>query len=327
MTDSTEMSSTTRPSQTRTPDFFIVGHPKSGTTALYEMLRRHPQIFMPELKETQFFARELHPRAQPSHMHPETLEEYLCLFKSAKPGQRKGEASPSYIRSHFAAARIADLRPDARIIVIFREPASYLRSMHLELLRDHVETETDLRKALDLEMVNRDTAAQSRTYRIERPVYADRVRYVDQLRRYHAVFPPEQVLILIYEDFRRDNEATVRGVLRFLEVDDTSQLEMVDANPTVRVRSPRTYEFVRSLYLGEGTAGRMGKAAIKALTPRRLRRDAHTAIRQRILFGEPRAPDEELMRDLRKRFKPEVIALSEYLRRDVAMLWGYDSIE
>jgi len=322
MTDSTESSSATRtPSQTRTPDFFIVGHAKSGTTALYEMLRRHPQIFMPELKETQFFARELHPRAQPSLRHPETLEQYISLFKDAKPEQRAGEASPSYIRSLTAAKRIRELRSDARIIVILREPASFLRSLHMELLQDHVETETDLGKAIALSEVRRED-----DFPIQQPVYAERVRYVEQLRRFHAEFPPEQVLVLIYEDFRSDNEGSVRRVLRFLDVDDTVAIEVMQANPTVRVRSPRMYELVRSLYLGEGRVGRAAKAAIKALMPRRLRRKAHTTVRRRLLFGQPRDPDEELMLELRRRFQAEVVALSEYLDRDLVTLWGYDRV-
>jgi hypothetical protein len=322
MTDSTETSSATRtPPQTRTPDFFIVGHAKSGTTALYEMLRRHPQIFMPELKETQFFARELHPRAQPSHRHPETLEQYLSLFADAKPEQRAGEASPSYIRSLTAAKRIRELRSDARIIVILREPASFLRSLHLELLQDHVETEIDLGKAIALSEVRRED-----DFPIQQPVYAERVRYVEQLRRYHAEFPPEQVLVLIYDDFRRDNEGTVRRVLRFLDVDDTVAIEVMQANPTVRVRSPRMYELVRSLYLGQGRLGAAAKAAIKSLTPRRLRRKAHTTVRRRLLFGQPRDPDQELMLELRRRFEGEVRALSEYLDRDLVTLWGYDRV-
>ena len=135
----------------RAPDFYIVGHAKSGTTALYEMLRGHPQIYMPDLKETRFFARELHPRRQPRRRHPDTLEEYLSLFEEAKPGQVTGEASPSYLRSLDAAARIAQLRPDARIIAIFREPASFIRSLHLQLLQAQVETEKDLARAIALE--------------------------------------------------------------------------------------------------------------------------------------------------------------------------------
>ena len=144
MTASTEASTAARARQTHVPDFFIVGHPKSGTTALYEMLRRHPQIYMPDLKETRFFAHELHPRLPDSDTHPDTLEEYLLLFEGAGQEQRTGEASPSYLRSRSAATRIAKQRHDARIIAILREPTSFLRSLHLELLRDHVETEKDL---------------------------------------------------------------------------------------------------------------------------------------------------------------------------------------
>ncbi|HTA36249.1 MAG TPA: sulfotransferase, partial [Solirubrobacteraceae bacterium] len=137
MTASTETDAVARASARKVPEFFIVGHPKSGTTALYEMLRSHAQIYMPELKETLFFARELHPGLRPQDPQPDTLEQYLSLFAPARADQRAGEASPSYLRSREAAARIAAVQPDARIIAILREPASFLRSMHLELLKDH----------------------------------------------------------------------------------------------------------------------------------------------------------------------------------------------
>src|ERR1700733_5877159 len=85
----------------RVPDFFIVGHPKCGTTALYEMLRAHPQIYMPDFKEPWFFAHDMRPRFQPvrSGTVPDTLERYMSLFAAAAPGQRVGEASSSYLRS------------------------------------------------------------------------------------------------------------------------------------------------------------------------------------------------------------------------------------
>src|SRR5580692_11872450 len=111
----------------RVPDFFIVGNPKSGTTALYEMLRSHPQIFMPTLKEPHFFAAE----KPPSSPLPNTLDEYLALFAAAEPNQCAGEASPSYLRSPTAAGRIAQLAPDARIVAILREPAGFVRSLHM----------------------------------------------------------------------------------------------------------------------------------------------------------------------------------------------------
>jgi hypothetical protein len=325
MTASAEALAAARAGQTRVPDFFIVGHPKSGTTALYEMLRRHPQIFMPDLKEPRFFAPELYPRR--SEVHPHTLEEYVSLFEAARPGQVTGEASPLYLRSRTAAGLIAKLRQDARIIAILREPASFLRSLHLQNLENHVETERDLRKALDLEGVRRQGKAIPRdAIAPEVLMYSEHVQYVEQLRRFHAAFPPAQVLVLVYDDFRADNEGTVRQVLRFLGVDDKHPIEMVEANPTVRVRSTRLYELLRSLYLGRGGAASAVKAGIKTVTPRRLRLEALHATRHRILYGKPRPPDEELMVELQRRFKSEVVALSEFLGRDLVTLWGYDGV-
>src|SRR5438067_5410553 len=90
--------------QGRVPDFFVVGHAKSGTTALYEMLRRHPQIYMPELKEPWFFASDMQLRFQPRRAGalPQTLAEYRELFASARPDQRIGEASSCYLWSRTA---------------------------------------------------------------------------------------------------------------------------------------------------------------------------------------------------------------------------------
>jgi Sulfotransferase family len=101
----------------RAPDFYIVGHAKCGTTALYEMLNANPQIFMPALKEPLYFATDLRMRFQrrAAGALPTELADYLELFDPAQPGQLVGEASSSYLWSHEAAANIAALRPDARI--------------------------------------------------------------------------------------------------------------------------------------------------------------------------------------------------------------------
>jgi hypothetical protein len=294
------------------------------------MLRRHPQIFMPELKEPRYFATDMRQRFQPrrSGPLPETLEEYLALFAAAAPGQLVGDASPSYLVSHVAAREIAAVRGDARIIAILREPASFLRSLHLQFVQSHVETVKDLRKALALEAARRQGRRIPR--RSPRPKdlqYADHVRYVEQLRRFHAVFGPEQVLVLIYDDFRADNEATVRTVLRFLGVDETVPVAVQDANPTVRLRSQRLDELVHAVSVGHGPLSRTAKAGLKALAPRPLRRQALSAVRRHVVLSRPQSPPEELMRELRLRFRGEVVALSEYLGRDLVTLWGYDHLD
>ncbi len=311
----------------RLPDFFIVGHHKCGTTALYEMLRSHPDIYMPDVKEPSFFG---DPRIlnQPSSPLPKTLDEYLSLFAAAQPGQLLGEATPSYLASDTAARAIAEVQPEARIIAILREPASFLQSFHLQCVQNHTEPETDFRKALALEGLRREGKAIPRDAVVpEELLYLDRVRYVEQLRRYHAVFGHERVLVIIYEDFRRDNDATLRRVLQFLGVDDRTVPEAVQANPSVRVRSQVLYSAVRSVYLGRGSAARVTRAVIKKLMPRRLRHRALTATRHRVLYGKPNRADEDLLVELRRRCKPEVASLSEYLDRDLIAQWGYEDVE
>jgi hypothetical protein len=313
----------------RIPDFFIVGHAKSGTTALYEMLRRHPQIYMPEGKEPWFFADELHERTPPRpEGTPQTLEQYMSLFDAARPGQRVGEATALYLWSRTAARRIANARPDARIIAILREPASFLQSLHLQFTQTYVEVEGDLRKALALEHDRRQGRHVPRyTYWPQALLYSEHVRYVEQLSRYRAVFAPEQMLVLVYDDFRRENEATARQVLRFLDVDDSQPIDPVEANPTVRARSQRLNELVHAVSVGRGPVSLGVKAGLKTIVPGRLRGRALRATQRHLVFAEPRPPDERLMLELRRRFKPEVLALSEHLGRDLVSLWGYDRID
>jgi len=313
----------------RIPDFFIVGHAKCGTTALYEMLRPHPQIYMPDLKEPAYFATDLRTRFQRASAGalPETLADYLALFADAAPGQHAGEASSLYLWSHDAARGIAAARPDARIIAILREPASFLRSLHLQLLQNHIESQQSLRKAIALEPARRQgKRIPRRSVRPQALFYSERVQYVEQVRRYHAAFPREQMLILVYEEFRRGNEATVRKVQQFLGVDDTLPIAVRDANPTVRVRSQQLDDLVHAVSVGRGPISTAVKASVKALAPRALRTRALEATRRRVVLAAPPPPDEELMGELRSRFKGEVVALSEYLDRDLVKLWGYDDL-
>src|ERR1700722_6309017 len=126
MTTSAESDAAGHPSSARPPDFFIVGQPKSGTTALYEALREHPQLYLPSLKEPAFLASDLLAgvRGPAVRGRPRTLEDYLSLFAEAKPEQRVGEATSLYLWSRTAATHIAEIQPRARIIAILREPAS-----------------------------------------------------------------------------------------------------------------------------------------------------------------------------------------------------------
>ena len=181
----------------RLPDFFIAGQPKSGTTALYEMLARHPQIYMSKIKEPHYFAvdnplpeRTEGPRwsaLDQTGVREQRLEDYLSLFAPARADQRAGEATTSYLWSRSAARRIAEVQPAARVIGILREPAAFLRALHLQLIRNRHETERDLRTALSLDDARREGRhIPDRSVWPMALIYSDRVRYVEQLRRYES---------------------------------------------------------------------------------------------------------------------------------------------
>jgi len=283
------------------------------------MLRSHPQIFMPDMKEPLFFASDLRPYLQAEDparrpLFPASFEEYLSLFDPAGAEQRVGEASSGYLRSRLAAGAIAAAQPAARIIAILREPASLLRSLHLQRLQEHVETETDLARALSLEPARRE--GREIPARLEQPqmlMYSDFIHYTEQLQRYRAVF-------------RSDNERTIANVLRFLGVDDTVAVRASQANPTVAVRSKRLERTIRRAYAGQGALWGPANSLVKALTSPRLRKQVLNPFRNRVLYREPPPPDEGFMLELRRRHEPEVASLSEYLNRDLLALWGYDRL-
>lgn len=289
---------------------------------------------MPDLKEPWFLASELLsdlPNASvgiPNGI-PTTLEEYLALFEEARPDQVAGEATPLYLWSRDAASNIANLQPDAKIIAVFREPASFLRSLHLELVQRHQEPEKDLRKAISLEESRRDGSyvSPSRWYWRTVVLYSEYLRYAEQLCRYRKYFPPEQILVLVYDDFRGDNEAVMRAVQRFVGVDDTLPLEITEANPTVRVRSTHLNNLVRAVVTGDGRVSGAMKQSIEAVTPKRLRSKALQATQQRLIYAKPALPEEDLMVELRHRYKHEAVALGEDLGRDLLSLWGYENAE
>jgi hypothetical protein len=317
----------------RVPDFFIVGHGKCGTTALYRMLLSHPQIHMP-VKEPRFFAPDRRTRywrpASSRRKHPTTLDGYLALYTGAQASQRIGEASPTYLRSTVAASSIAAIQPQAKIIAILREPASLLRSVHLQALRNYDETQKDFRRAIALEDDRRHGKHIPRLSQFPAVLlYSELVRFVEQLRRYHAVFPPEQVLVLIYDDFRRDNPGTVRQVLRFLEVDDSAPVPTVELESLRHPRYVLLDQLLRAWSIARrSSALRWPAQALAAITPSQLQHsDTLSALWRRVRYVEQPPPDEQFMLELRRRFKPEVQAISDYLGRDLVKLWGYDSID
>jgi hypothetical protein len=297
-----------RPSPRR-PDFFIPGAPKAGTTALYDYLRQHPQIFLPAAKELHYFGSDLERRRTPRP----TLGEYLRYFADARDELRVGEASVRYLHSRLAAREIAEFSPGARAIIMLRDPVEMMYAMHSELVFIGAEDIEDFADALAAEDDRR------RGRRIppgaNRPVallYRDSARYTEQVERFFDALGRERVHVILYDDFKADTLAAVRDVLRFLEVDDTFEPAIRVVNPSKRSRS----RLVRDV--AANPPGFL-RAVARAVMPAHLRKRVFRTVLNMNARPERRPPmDPQLRRRLRAEFAPEVERLGRLLERDLS---------
>jgi Sulfotransferase family len=214
------------------PDFFMVGAFKSGTTALYDYLRQHPQIFMPFHKEPLYFGDDLTRRY--GRM---SRQQYLALFDDARDGQRVGEASAWYLYSRCAAAEIHRFAPDAQIIVMLRNPVDVMHAQHSQLLFNAAEDIPDFADALAAEPARHGgDRLPPGPIRIETLYYRESVRFAEQLERYLDAFGRDGVHVILYDDFRDQTRQVYADTLSFLGVDPSfePQIDVVNANRRVR---------------------------------------------------------------------------------------------
>jgi hypothetical protein len=289
------------------PDFFIVGAPKCGTTALYEYLRVHPQVFMPFHKEPLFFGQDLHPRY--GRM---SEADYLALFAAARPGQRVGEASAWYLYSRTAAAEINAFAPGAAIIVMLRDPVEMMYAQHSQLLYNRQEVIADFAEALAAEPARRRGALlPPGPVRVENLFYRDAAHFAEQLERYYDCFGRDRVHVIVHDDLAADAPGVYRGVLEFLEVDPEVRLEFAPANVNKAARSALLQ---RLIYQPPGALRRAVPWLRQFPLIHRLRRALLAANSRRL----PRPPlDPILRRSLAEEFEPEVKRIGELLGRDL----------
>ena len=205
----------------RMPTFLVIGAARSGTTALYTYLRQHPDIFMSAAKETNFFAFEDEvldfggPAPEYINNSVNRLADYQALFADATHQSAIGEASPLYLYSNKAPGRIRTHIPDAKLIAILRNPVEQAFSHFLYAKRQVLEPLDDFMSALQAEG-QRERAHWQPLFQ-----YSQFPRYHQQLQRYHAVFPDDQIKIFLYEDFESEPVSVLKDIFSFIGVDDT----------------------------------------------------------------------------------------------------------
>jgi len=242
----------------RRPNLFVVGAPKSGTTALWTYLRRHPEIYtagpqdldsdLPAAggKEFQYFGSDL-----PSNIADRlSLESYLAAFATATDERYLLDASPMYLCSMRAATEIAEFSPDARAIAILRNPVDMMYSLHAEALFQGDEDIPDFAEALAAEDDRRQgrripPTCQGALWSLR---YRDVASYADQVERFYDALGRERVHVVVFDDFAADPDTSYRDILAFLGLDVVEEQlpEFAVRNAHKAPRSQRTVRMLRN---------------------------------------------------------------------------------
>ncbi len=201
------------------PDFFIVGAPRCGTTALYEYLKTHPKIYMPSYeKEPHFFATDLF---SDSERRYKDLADYLRLFRSAQPGQQTGEASVFYLSSSVAIPGILKVNPAAKFIALVRNPIDMVCSLHNHLVNFLEEDIWDVEVAWRAQEERRSGGRLSRRCTESRLLqYKAICSLGTQLQRLFALVEKPHRHVIVFDDLLRDARSVYIKVLEFLGVCD-----------------------------------------------------------------------------------------------------------
>ena len=226
------------------PNFLIVGAVKAGTTSLHEYLQMHPQVYMSPVKETNYFSdadmlfdhfnvdyrQDINvaldkylagPMDTKIHIaHVRTAEQYALLFKNVSNELAIGEVSNSYLYCPGTAARIRAELPDAKIVMILRNPIERLYSQFLMNVKLGKIAERDL-----LKEIAADQAKAIKGWGVSH-LYLEVGAYYAQVKRYFDLFPKEQIKVMFYDDYKLDPKAAMRDLFTFLGVDPAFEPDM-----------------------------------------------------------------------------------------------------
>jgi hypothetical protein len=290
------------------PDFFIVGAPRSGTTALCNYLRDHPELFISSPKEPTYFGRDLTPKKFP------TLESYRALFANTGKAKRSGDGSVAYLASDFAAEEIHAFNPQASIIIILRDPVEMMHSLHLKHYLMGIEPCRTLEEALAAEPgrlatgagVPADTCAKVIAVR-------NRATYVPQVQRFLDKFGAARVKMFLFDDFKANPTRIFHETCRFLGVKDDFMPCCTPHNVGRQVKSNRWHEFLTRSPRWAQTVAR-----ICIPFPGLRNRLQKRMVRRNQGVGKPEAMSAELRARLKQELTAEVVELSRLTGWDLS---------
>lgn len=238
------------------PNLFVIGAPKTGTTALHNFLSQHSEIYMSPVKEIGYFCSDFHKKSDFFHKKKiffkyRTRKDYLSLFRAWGNEKFAGEASTHYFHSLDSPKNIFKFNPGSKIILILREPSSHLISYHWELYNSKIETERDFKKALkNSEFKEKGLKKISHKVRYPDLTYYWRVPLnYSSVARYYNYFSSNNILVITFEEFKKDNLKTYKKIETFLNIDTSFKPKFKNINSRFIYRSYFFKKIVESRFL------------------------------------------------------------------------------
>jgi hypothetical protein len=293
------------------PNFLLIGAARSGTTALYEYLDQHPDIFVCEPKEPHFFALEgerldFRGPGDDLMVNERSVTDWTAyreLFAKAGRAKARGEASVSSLYDPRAPARIVERLPDARILCILRNPADRAFSAFMYMRSRMYEPLDDFRAALAAE----DRRVRDRWHHIWH--YRRMSLYAESIARCFELFGRDRVLVHLHDDFRAEPLRVVRECFEFLGVDPSF---VPPARPSALASGvPKNAAWQRLLM-----AARPLRNRFLHLVPRRLGQSLKRRLTESNLTRV--SLDPELREELLEGFDDDIRALEGLLGRDLS---------
>jgi hypothetical protein len=289
-----------------TPDFWLIGAPKCGSTSLYRWLSAHPDVFMCNPKEPNFFSQDIAVYHRAAH----TWDEYRRLFDGASEFLAVGEASTSYSRSRVAVPAIMERLSEARFVFCLRDPAEMIASVHGQMLRSGRENVRDLREAFRLEPRRR--LGESLPERTQDPrdyIYSDTCALGSQLSRLYENVDRSRVQLVFMEDLRLEPRKVWRELQEFIGIPDDGRTDFVPENVRAIPRSVVAARGVRALQKVKNRLISGRSIGIGGIVRRVLERSPRT---------EEKGVSEALRAELVSHFSGEVDKLEHLTGRDLS---------
>ena len=229
------------------PNFFFVGHTRSGTTSLKEELEQHPEIYFYYPKSWQ---KPNGPFGFESSFKNE--EEFLEEFRGVKE-KRVGQKRGDYLSCPWAAERIKKFSPNAKIIMTLRNPIDVMYSLHATMLyRETVEDIGDFGEALKMEEERKKKYGYKVIPKKYHPhmLYRETVRYSQQVKRYFKLFGEENVKVTIFDEYIKNKSSILRDILKFLDVDEDFEIKHLNTNAGRKYRNRTIHSAVMTNRFG-----------------------------------------------------------------------------